>query len=123
MSATARPATGGAARQTLFEEETLGKAYDLRLLRRLMPFVMPYRRQVAATILFVFPLLVFELLPAWIVKTGLDHVIVPAAGGATPAAEQPIVGFLRAPDGLPPLLWLALVYFAMSAAAAADIAK
>jgi len=119
VSATARPATGGAARQTLFEEETLGKAYDLRLLRRLMPFVMPYRRQVAATILFVFPLLVFELLPAWIVKTGLDHVIVPAAGGATPAAEQPIVGFLRAPDGLPPLLWLALVYFAMSAAAAA----
>ena len=117
MSAAARPA-GGAAREALFEEETLGKAYDVRLLRRLLPYVAPYRRQVAATILFVFPLLVFELLPAWIVKTGLDHVIVPAAGG-TPAGEEPLTGWLRAPDGFSPLLWLALIYFAMSAASAA----
>jgi ABC-type multidrug transport system fused ATPase/permease subunit len=117
VSAPARPA-GGAARDALFEEEALGKAYDVRLLRRLLPYVAPYRRQVAATILFVVPLLVFELLPAWIVKTGLDHVIVPAAGG-TPPPGEPLAGFLRGPDAISPLLWLALVYFAMSAAAAA----
>jgi ABC-type multidrug transport system fused ATPase/permease subunit len=103
-------------REALFEEESLGKAYDGRLLARLWPFVAPYWRQVALTLGFFAPLLVFELAPAWIVKAGLDGVIVPAATGQPPAAEAPWL--LRAPAGLPPLLWLALVYFAVSAAAA-----
>jgi len=115
VSAAARAPTAGSAREALFEEETLGKAYDARLLRRLWPFVAPYRRQVTLTILFLFPLLLFELAPAWIVKTGLDHIIVPAATGK-PAPEGAFLGPLRAPSGFPPLLWLAGVYFAFSMA-------
>ncbi|HXK25829.1 MAG TPA: ABC transporter ATP-binding protein [Myxococcota bacterium] len=118
MSAAARPAAGGSAREALFEEETLGKAYDAHLLARLVPFVAPYKKQVAATILFIVPLLVFELAPAWIVKTGLDTVIVPAATAA-PADAKPYASLLKAPEGFSPLLWLALIYFTMSLANAA----
>ena len=67
------------------------------------PSSRPYRRQVALTILFVVPLLVFELAPAWIVKTGLDRVIVPArdrrAGGRAAARRR----CCARPAGLPPL--------------------
>ncbi len=119
-----------AARDALFEEEALGKAYDASLLRRLWPFIAPYRRQVAVTILFFVPLLCFELAPAWIVKTGLDQVIVPAATGVAAPLDAPASGpaaaaaawlasLLRAPAGMPPLLWLALVYFAVSATSGA----
>ena len=114
------PAAAGApgpARAALFEEEALGKAYDLRLLRRLWPFVQPYWRQVALTVSFFAPLLVFELAPAWIVKTGLDTVIVPAGTGQPPTAEAPWL--LRPPHGFSPLLWLALIYFCVSATNAA----
>ena len=110
MSAPAR------SREALFEEESLGKAYDARLLVRLWPFVAPYWRQVALTLGFFAPLLAFELAPAWIVKAGLDGVIVPAATGQPPASATPWL--LRAPAGMPPLLWLALVYFVVSAIAA-----
>jgi ABC-type multidrug transport system fused ATPase/permease subunit len=122
-------ATPGRSREALFEEEALGKAYDARLLRRLWPFVAPYRRQVALTILFFAPLLCFELAPAWIVKTGLDTVIVPAATGSAPPPPAAVAGplaqvtswlasLLRAPAGVSPLLWLTLVYFAVSASSA-----
>jgi ABC-type multidrug transport system fused ATPase/permease subunit len=104
-------------REALFEEETLGRAYDARLLRRLWPFVAPYRRQVALTLSLFAPLLAFELAPAWIVKTGLDLLIVPAASGA-PGGDS-LGGLLRGPSGLPPLAWLAVLYFAVSAANAA----
>jgi ABC-type multidrug transport system fused ATPase/permease subunit len=108
---------GPRSREALFEEETLGKAYDSRLLRRLWPFVAPYRRQVALTLCLFAPLLAFELAPAWIVKTGLDLVIVPAAEHT--AAAHPLGWLLRGPSGLPPLTWLALLYFMVSAANAA----
>jgi ABC-type multidrug transport system fused ATPase/permease subunit len=128
--AASGPAPRSPARDALFEEEALGKAYDARLLRRLWPFVAPYRRQVGVTIAFFVPLLCFELAPAWIVKTGLDLVIVPAATGVAapvhPPASGPagavaawLAGLLRAPAEMPPLLWLALVYFAVSAISAA----
>ena len=74
---------------SFLEEEALGKAYDTRLLRRLFPFVRPYWPQVVLTVLLLVPQLALELLPAWIVKAGLDEVIVPAATGVVADGGNP----------------------------------
>ena len=42
--------------EALHEEEALGKAYDLRLLRRLWQYVRPYGWQVIVTIAMVLPM-------------------------------------------------------------------
>jgi len=92
-----------AARDAIFEEEALGRAYDTRLIGRLWPYVRPYWRQVALTIGLAAPLFVAELAPAWIIKVGLDSVIVPP--GDTKLVEAP--AWLRGPGAFPPLAWLA----------------
>jgi len=56
------------AQNDAFSEEELGKAYDTRILMRLWPYVRPFRRQVAMTLLLFVPLFALELTPAWIVK-------------------------------------------------------
>jgi ABC-type multidrug transport system fused ATPase/permease subunit len=115
VSAPDAPGAAGASRRTLFEEEALGKAYDARLLRRLWPFVAPYWRLLLLTVVFVIPQLALDLAPAWVIKLGLDEVIVPHATGGEPAGS---LGswLLQAPAGLPPLAWLALVYLGLSVA-------
>ena len=121
-------------REALFEEEALGRAYDTRLLGRLWRYVRPYWRQVLVTVLFLFPLLVFELAPAWIIKTGIDQEIVPRVTGSVPLEREPGAfdslpswlqdavasagDLLAAPDGVSPLLWLASLYFLVMAASA-----
>ena len=98
-----------------FEEEAIGKAYDARLLRRLWRYVAPYRWQVALTLSLVFPAFALELAPAWIVKTGLDHVL----SGDAVAAPGPLAALLEARGGLPPLLWLAMLYLVAAVALSA----
>ncbi len=123
-------------RDALFEEEALGKAYDARLARRLWRYVSPYRAQVLVTVLMLFPLMFFELAPAWIIKTGIDREIVPRAVGTVPApvvwppapalvpefawslagrAFEVASGWLEAPASIPPLWWLAGIYFVVTA--------
>jgi ATP-binding cassette subfamily B protein len=104
------PAGGGARRgiESILEEESLGKAVDRRLLARLWPFVAPYRAQVAATILLVLPMFALELLPAWIVKTGLDAVIL-----KTPTSAGALGGLLAPPAGWAPLPWLGVLFLAV----------
>jgi len=134
VSADASFRSSGSAQEALFEEDQLGKAYDLRLMLRLWGFVSPYRSQVLITLLLLFPLLLLDLLPAWLVKTGLDEIVVPALTDLPPANTQPglvesMPGFvqegasgladafralLRAPGGIEPLAWLGVLYFAVS---------
>jgi ATP-binding cassette subfamily B multidrug efflux pump len=126
----------GPVRDALFEEEALGKAYDVRLARRLWRYVAPYRAQVVVTVLMLFPLMFLEIAPAWIIKTGIDREIVPRATGVVPTAAEwgpapalvpesvwsfvrdtveTMNGWLEAPAGIPPLAWLAGAYFAITA--------
>ena len=103
----------------LHEEEALGRAVDSRLLARLWSYVSPYKWQVAATILLVFPMFVLELAPAWIVGTGLDRVIAPAGAPSAGVLARRFARLLDAPPGIAPLLWLAGLYLAVAVSGAA----
>jgi len=107
---SAQAGPDAAPQQSLHEEEALGKAYDARLLRRLWPYVAPYRWQVLLTLVLVFPLFALELAPAWIVKIGLDEFIAPDGGTGEGGLQATIRGLVRGPEGVPPLLWLGGVY-------------
>ena len=50
----------------LQEEEALGKAYDVRLVRRLWPYIRPYRWQVVVTLALVAPLFALMFAPVFI---------------------------------------------------------
>jgi ATP-binding cassette subfamily B multidrug efflux pump len=111
VSADAR----AAALEAMHEEEALGRAYDARLLGRLWRYVRPYRWQVVLTLALVVPGFLFEIAPAWIIKTGLDEVVLTdfERGGPPGALEQllePLSAWLRPPAGVPALGWLAAVY-------------
>ncbi len=88
-------ARGRLGDSVLEEEEALGKAYDTRLLRRLWPYVAPFRAQVALTLVMALPIFVFELAPAWIIRVGLDTLLLASGAGAHAAA-----GSTAAADGL-----------------------
>lgn len=105
--------------RALHEEEALGRAYDVRLMRRLWPFVAPYRGQVLLTLLLVLPVFVLELAPAWIVKIGLDEFLVTSGPGETVQGPEWLQGLFEPPGGLPPLAWLAALYLAAAVFGAA----
>lgn len=102
---------------SLHEEEALGKAVDGRLMARLWRWVVPYRWQVAATLLLTAPLFLLELAPAWIVKSGLDRVQPDAAPAAADAG--PLERLLDPPGAVDALAWLAGLYLLAMAGNAA----
>ena len=88
----------------ILEEEALGKALDRVLLLRLGQHVNPYRWQVVATLLLVGPLFLFELAPAWILKTGLDRI----GGAEVPGGA--LGRWLAPPAGISPWVWLPTLF-------------
>ncbi len=66
-----------------FEEKKLGKPYDLRLLRRLFPFAMPYGRIFAAAIALVVLITLLDLALPYVTKIAIDRYIVPPVSGRT----------------------------------------
>jgi ATP-binding cassette, subfamily B, multidrug efflux pump len=57
------------------EEEVLGKAYDARLMRRLLAYLRPYRTQVALAIAAIVGHSVLQLVPPYLTKTVIDSYI------------------------------------------------
>ena len=60
---------------THHEEEALGKAYDARLMRRLLRYLRPYRSRVAIAIVVLLAAAALELVPPWLTKTAIDRAI------------------------------------------------
>jgi ATP-binding cassette subfamily B protein len=60
-------------------EEDLGKTYDLRLLKRLYPFVRPYLRWVLLSIVLVMGITLVELTLPYVTKMAIDRHIVPVS--------------------------------------------
>ncbi len=71
-----------------FEEKKLGKPYDLRLLRRLVPFARPYGRLFAAAIVLVVLITVLDLALPYVTKIAIDRYIVPPVAGGRPDAKR-----------------------------------
>ena len=58
-----------------YDEDVLGKAYDARLMRRLLQYLRPYRRQVATALAAIMAFAVLELVPPYLIKLVIDRYI------------------------------------------------
>jgi ATP-binding cassette, subfamily B, multidrug efflux pump len=61
----------------IHEEEALGKAYDSRLLRRLLEYLRPYRWRVVLALAFVAIVTPLELAPPKLFQIAIDKYLVP----------------------------------------------
>jgi len=57
------------------DDDVLGKAYDARLMRRLLVFLRPYRLQVVAAVAAIVGLSIVQLVPPYLTKTAIDTYI------------------------------------------------
>ncbi|MEY3990665.1 MAG: hypothetical protein RI985_1746 [Chloroflexota bacterium] len=60
---------------TVYDDEILGKAYDGRLVRRLMGFVWPYKWSLAGAIGLMIGSALMELIPPYLIRTAIDGPI------------------------------------------------
>jgi len=65
----------------LHEEEALGKAYDSRLMRRLLQYMKPYKWRVVLALVMVAIVTPLELAPPLIFRKGIDSYFVPELKG------------------------------------------
>jgi ATP-binding cassette subfamily B protein len=72
---------GGGGRGSFDEDEILGKAYDARLMRRLLGYLRPYRGLVIIALLIILGISVTEAAPPVIAKFIVDNAIAPAVNG------------------------------------------
>jgi ATP-binding cassette subfamily B protein len=72
---------GGSGRGSFDEDEILGKAYDARLMRRLLGYLRPYRGLVILALAIILGISVTEAAPPVIAKFIVDNAIAPAVNG------------------------------------------
>jgi ATP-binding cassette, subfamily B, multidrug efflux pump len=60
------------------EEEVLGKAYDSRLMRRLLKYLMPYRAIVATSLILLLLDSLLQIIGPLLTKLAIDRYLVPA---------------------------------------------
>jgi ATP-binding cassette subfamily B protein len=68
----------------IHEEEALGKAYDSRLMKRLLDYMRPYRWRVIFALALVAIVTPLELAPPILFQRVIDRFLVPGASGAIP---------------------------------------
>jgi ATP-binding cassette, subfamily B, multidrug efflux pump len=73
--------------ESFHEEEVLGKAYDARLMRRLLAYLRPYRRVVLFALVATFFYGLLQALPPYLMKVEIDLYL-------DPTKHHPIPGFL-----------------------------
>ena len=65
------------------EEEILGKAYDSRLMRRLLTYLRPYRWQVAIALVSILLKSFADVLGPYLTKVVIDRYLAPTKAGAS----------------------------------------
>lgn len=65
------------------DEEVLGKAYDSRLMRRLLTYLRPYRWQVAVALVSIVLKSFADVLGPYLVKVAVDRYLAPVQGAAS----------------------------------------
>ena len=89
---------------TIHEEEALGRAYDSRLLRRLLEYMRPYKWRVIFALALVAVVTPLELAPPALFWKAIDKYLVPGVKG--------VLGISQARQGL---VWISLIYVAVLA--------
>lgn len=92
------------------EEEVLGKAYDARLMRRLLTYMRPYRAVVAASLLLLLVDSLLQVTGPLITKLAVDQYLVPVKN----PQRIPILSGWLSHDAWTGLSQLALVYLAIA---------
>jgi ATP-binding cassette subfamily B protein len=87
------------------EEEVLGKAYDARLMRRLVGYMKPYRALVGISLLFLLGQSLFQVLGPLLTRTAVDRYLQPQ-----PAAINPLLARFLPADPYAGLARIALLY-------------
>ena len=81
------------------EEEVLGKAYDSRLMKRLLTYLRPYKWQVAISLISIFLKAGADVLGPYLTKVVVDKYLAPVAGTRTPfdsfLSGKPLVGIAQ----------------------------
>ncbi len=81
------------------EEEILGKAYDSRLMRRLLTYLRPYRWQVTIAIVSIVLKSFCDVLGPYLVKVAVDRYLAPVkgihAGRWSWLSPQPLYGIAQ----------------------------
>jgi ATP-binding cassette, subfamily B, multidrug efflux pump len=60
------------------EEQKLGKVYDSHLMRRLGVYLLPYKLQVLAAVLFLIANSMLQIVGPWLTKLAVDRYLAPA---------------------------------------------
>jgi ATP-binding cassette subfamily B protein len=89
------------------EEEVLGKAYDARLMRRLLTYLKPYRVVVAASLILLLVDSVLQIIGPLLTKLAVDRYLVPVKHSHT----FPFFDRWLSRDPWTGLSQLALLYF------------
>jgi ATP-binding cassette, subfamily B, multidrug efflux pump len=89
------------------EEEVLGKAYDSRLMRRLLTYLRPYRWQVTIAIASIILKSFCDVLGPYLVKVAVDRYLAPAKG-----TTSALWSWLN-PRPLPGIAQISLIYFSL----------
>ena len=86
----------------IHEEEALGKAYDSRLMKRLLQYMAPYKWRVVFALALVAVVTPLELAPPALFWKSIDKYLVPATSS-----------LISRPDAKMGLVWISLIYFAV----------
>src|SRR5579859_3595471 len=65
------------------EEEILGKAYDSRLMARLLKYLRPYSWQVAIALVSIFLKSFADVLGPYLTKVAIDRYLAPVKGASS----------------------------------------
>ena len=71
----------------IHEEEELGKAYDARLMRRLVQYLRPYKWRVILAMTFVAVVTPLELAPPWLFYRAIDRYFTPTLNHLIPESQ------------------------------------
>ena len=83
------------------EEEIIGKAYDSRLMRRLMQYLRPYWRMTLLALIATLLYGILQAVPAYLMKVEVDQYLDPAGGQHLPSvlahflSRDPAVGIAQ----------------------------
>lgn len=87
--------------EAFHEEEILGKAYDSRLMRRLLHYLRPYRGVVALAFIAIFFYGILQAVPPYLLKLEVDRYLDPAGRRQMPhfllrlLSPNPFTGILE----------------------------